>query len=66
MQPPLYWSRHDQPCSPEAVHQMLRAYPRKRYIGIAWKSPGAGDGLAQYHRDLLVRQFLLGWLEQHR
>jgi hypothetical protein len=45
---------------------MLCTCPGKRYIGMAWKSPSAGDGPAQHHRDLLVRQFLLGRLEQHR
>ena len=45
---------------------MLGAYSGERYIGMAWKPPGAGDGLAQHRRDLLVRQFLLGRLEQHR
>ena len=33
---------------------MLCTYPGERHIGIAWKSPSAGDGLAQHRRDLLV------------
>jgi hypothetical protein len=66
MKPPLHRPRHDQPRSTEAIHQMLGAYSGERYIGMAWKPPGAGDGLAQHRRDLLVRQFLLGLLEQHR
>jgi hypothetical protein len=32
---------------------------------MEWKPPGAGNGLAQHCRDLLVRQFLWRRLEQH-
>jgi hypothetical protein len=54
MEPPLHRPRHDEPGSAEAVHKMLSTHTGKRDIGMAWKPPGAGNGLAQHRRDLFV------------
>jgi hypothetical protein len=65
MQPPLRRAAYHQSSRAQAVHQMFRADASEEEVCLTRKSSRRCDGLAQYRRNLLVRQLFMRRLEQH-
>ena len=59
------WADDPYTCGAKPVDQVLGADARQREVGVAREPTSGGDALAQDRGDLLVRQFVMGLIEQH-